>query len=165
MTQKQYLRLNLVAGLTSVSLGGWLLHLRAHPPAGDAADLIPFISGILSVVVLPAMFFFRKTTAYAYVLTGMTVIIGTITMAHFSIAGFRHTPGFTDIFLRTTFPDIAMLWVKLALAKALFELFRTSQPDDAHFKGKYIRYPNMGWWYVHLGAMSAVYALGNTLWK
>lgn len=165
MTQKQYLRLTLITGLFVISIGGWLLHLRAHPPVHDIADRIPFISGLISIIILPSMFFFGRLTGYAYAGTGMTVIIGTITMAHYSITRFQHNPAIQDIFLRTTFPDIALLWTKLAVAKALFELHRSAQLADKRFKGKYFRYPNMGWWYVHLAAMSLVFALGNLLWK
>jgi len=27
------------------------------------------------------------------------------------------------------------------------------------------RYPNMGWWLIHLAAVSLVYYLGNRLWS
>ena len=27
------------------------------------------------------------------------------------------------------------------------------------------RYPNMGWWLVHLVGLSIVYTLGNLLWR
>ena len=85
MRQKQKLRLLLVAGLFFVSLGGWLLHGRIHPPSKLAVNYIPFIAGLISIVAVPTMFLFKRTVAYAYVLNGLLVILGTITMIHFSL--------------------------------------------------------------------------------
>ncbi|MFP4081816.1 MAG: hypothetical protein ACLFVG_03550 [Candidatus Aminicenantes bacterium] len=36
---------------------------------------------------------------------------------------------------------------------------------DMPHRGKFFRYPNMGWWWVHLVALSAVYALGHFIWR
>jgi hypothetical protein len=37
--------------------------------------------------------------------------------------------------------------------------------DAAARHGRIWRYPNMGWWWVHLFALSVVYAAGNLLWN
>ena len=165
MTQKQNLRVLLICSLLFLSLGGWLLHSRIHPLGEHSGNIIPAASGLLSVVVITLLFCFRRTVAYGYVLNGMTVIIGTITMAHFSLI---HAPAvFTlqVLLFKTLLADIAVLWGKFAIGKALFELELLKQPEDAVRKGRFFRYPNMGWWWVHLVALSVVYALGTLIWK
>ncbi|HBU69731.1 MAG TPA: hypothetical protein DEE98_05045 [Elusimicrobia bacterium] len=164
MTKKLKIKNLLIASLVALSLGGWLLHLKVHAPSSDAADYIPFLSGIFSVFILPVMFYFRASLPYAYVLNGMTVIIGTITMAHFSIAHMAFPVTIGDIILRTTLADILLLWGKFFAGKAVFDLEYLKNDTDPAQKGRYFRYPNMGWWLVHLILMAAVYALGNIYW-
>jgi hypothetical protein len=117
MTQKQKLRLLLVVGLAFASFGGWLLHGRIHPPSKLALNYIPFIAGLISFTALPIMFLFRKTVAYAYVINGMLVIIGTITMTHYSIAHPPEHITFTSVIGRTMLPDIAILFVNFMLGR------------------------------------------------
>lgn len=157
MTRKSTLKLTLIAALVFLALGGWLLHLRTHPPLQETENLVPFISGIASVVILPVMFWFRPTLAYAYVINGMLVILGTITMTHFSIVELGTPFGLLA--------DIALLWGKFAVGKAIFDLEMLKDDKDIQPKGRYFRYPNTGWWLVHLVAWSVVYAAGNILWK
>jgi hypothetical protein len=157
MTRKNVLKTTLITGLVFLSLGGWLLHTKIHPPLVHGYGFVPFISGIISVIILPAMFWFRPTLAYAYVINGMLVILGTITMAHFSLVKF----GSPFLLL----PDILMLWGKFVVGKAIFDLDLLHTDQDAQPKGRYFRYPNTGWWLVHLVGWSVVYALGNILWK
>ncbi len=165
MNRKKMIKTTLVAGLFFIALGGWLLHLRIHPPVKDADFLIPCISGIVSVFCLPLLFWFRRTSALAYVINGFLVIIGTITMAHFSIAHFQGPISALNIIINTTLADIAILWGKFAIGKALFDLeFLKSDADPAE-KGRFFRYPHMGWWWAHLFALALVYTLGKIIWK
>jgi len=165
MTRKKMIKVTLVASLFFLALGGWLLHIRIHPLAKNDDNVIPFISGIISVFFSPFLFWFRPTVAFAYIINGFLAIIGTIIMAYFSIAHIQWpvTPG--SILFNTTFADIAILWGKFALGKALFELEFLKSDTDAAPKGRFFRYPNMGWWWFHLFALAAVYALGYILWK
>ena len=155
----------LISSLFFLALGGWLLHLRIHPPEKETYNLVPFIAGIGSVFCIPLLFCFRPTLALAYVLNGFLVIIGTITMAHYSIAHFQGPITPAGIILKTTLADIAILWGKFAAGQALFNLEFLKSEADTVGKGRYFRYPNMGWWGVHLFALTAVYALGNIFWK
>ena len=165
MTRKMMVKLTLLCGLIFLGLGGWLLHLRIHPVSKNASNYVPFIAGIISIFCLPVMFWFRKTITLGYILNGFFVIIGTITMSHFSIANFKGPVTFTGIMLNTTLADISLLWGKFAVGKALFDLeFLKSDADQAP-KGRFFRYPNMGWWLAHLFGISIIYALGNILWK
>lgn len=165
MNRKKAIKMTLVMSLFLLALGGLLLHLRIHPPAKHYANIINLISGIVSVFFLPALFLPRRTVALAYIVNGFLAIIGTITMAHLSMAHFQGPVTVSGILLNTTLADIAILWGKFAVGKAIFDLeFLRSDTDLVH-GGRFFRYPNMGWWWAHLFSLSAVYALGNTLWK
>lgn len=154
-----------IATLFFLALGGWLLHLRIHPPVRGAVYFIPFAAGIISAFCLPFLFCFRTTLPFAYVINGFLVIIGTLTMAHFSIVHFQGPVTAANIILNTLFADILILWGKFSVGKALFDLEFLRSDADVVAKGRFFRYPNMGWWWVHLAALTAVYTLGKILWK
>jgi len=86
-------------------------------------------------------------------------------MSHFSIAHFKGPVTLDAILFNTLLADIAILWAKFALGKALFDLEFLKSDADTMGKGRFFRYPNMGWWWVHLFALGLVYALGNFFWK
>jgi hypothetical protein len=161
MKKKEYFRLTLILAIFFIALGGWLLHLIIHPPASKVANYIPAVAGFISVIIIPVLFIFRTTTPFAYLLNGMTVIIGTITMAHFSI---EHSPQawtLQTILFGTLLADIILLWGKFAIGKAIFEMEITiNHPDDPVRKGKFFRFPNMGFWLAHVVALTAVYIIG-----
>jgi hypothetical protein len=165
MTQKQNIRLLLVTGLVVVSLGGWLLHIRVHPVSDNPTHWIPFLTGLVGIIVLPAMFLSKKTLPYAYILNGMFVIIGTITMAHVSVPRMEGIVSLESVFVKTLFADIAILWVNFFIGNSLFELEMFKVMDAAIRKGRFFRYPNMGYWCVHVVALSVVYVFGYVLWK
>jgi hypothetical protein len=165
MTQKNNIRRLLVAGLVFGSLGGWLLHVRIHNPAASAMNLIPFITGLISIIVIPAMFFVKNTRAYAYVINGMFVIIGTITMARVSLLHLPAVLSIQTIFIGTLLADIFILVTNFMFGKALFELDMLASIDAAVRHGRFWRYPNMGWWWVHLFTLSFAYTMGALLWK
>jgi hypothetical protein len=111
------------------------------------------------------LFSFKKTIEYGYVLNGFLVIIGTVGMAHFSIVHWPAPATLGSIILKTMLADIVILWSKFFIGKALFDLeFYGYDPNKAK-KGKTYRYPNLGWWTVHLVAISLVYLLGNLVWR
>lgn len=163
MTQKENLKTTLLSGLVLISMGGWLLHNRIHPPVARGANFLPFFAGIISAVFVPMLFLKRGTVLYAYILNGMIVILGTIGMAHFSLANPPRPVTIGFLLLLTLFADILLLWGKFAIGKTLFEL-EISEPD-APRGVRTFRLPNMGWWWVHLSGMSLVYYLGHSLWR
>jgi hypothetical protein len=165
MNRNKIIKATLIAALFFLAFGGWCLHLRIHPLVKDADNLIPFVSGILSVFCLPLLFCYRRTIIWACTLNGFSVILGTVTMAHFSIVHFQGPVTLTNILLTTTLADIAVLWAKFALGKALFDLEFLRSETDVAPKGHFFRYPHMGWWWVHLGSVALVYFLGNILFK
>jgi hypothetical protein len=166
MKKKDYLRLILILAIFFLALGGWLLHLRIHPVAKDAENWIPAVAGFISVVIIPILFIFRSTIPFAYLLNGMTVIIGTITMTHFTIENPPPVWTLQTIFVGTLLADIMLLWGKFAVGKALFELeLAVNQPEAPMRSGRFFRFPNMGFWFVHVVTLTAVYIIGGYFWK
>lgn len=166
VTQKQLLKYLLVTSLVAISIGGWLLHLRIHPIGDKYANFVPAAAGVVSIFVVPFLFLFKKTLPFAYVITGIIAIVGTITMGDMSI-GLLEEKGVSlaNIFFQTLFADILILWAKFFIAKAVFELELLHSDDQPRRTGRFFRYPNMGYWLVHLAAIGAVYALGHALWR
>jgi hypothetical protein len=165
MNKKKIIKSTLIWGLFFLSLGGWLLHYRIHPLTKASVNYIPFISGILGVFCLPFLFLSRKTLNLAYLVNGFQAILATIVMGHFSIVHFEGPLSITNVILNTLFADIALAWAKFAVGRALYDLEYLKSDSDLVSKKRYFRYPNMGWWLVHLVGLMAVYAAGNILWK
>jgi hypothetical protein len=96
----------------------------------------------------------------------MTVIIGTITMSHFTLENPPQVWTLETILFGTLFADIMILWGKFALGKALFEMDSVmNQPDGPRRTGRFFRFPNMGFWFVHLVTLTAIYMIGSYFWK
>ena len=165
MTARSSVKTLLLASLVSLALGGLLLHTRAHPVIRNPANMVPAMSGILAVIDIPALFCSRKTIAWGYVLNGFSVIIGTIMMAHFSIARWPKQATIQTILFNTTLADILLLWGKFFAGKALFDLEFFGYDATTIRKGRPFRYPNMGWWAVHFAGATIVYLLGHLLWR
>lgn len=165
MKQRTHLKTTLLAGLILVSFGGWLQHLWMHPVGTNLFSLVPFVSGIASTLLVPLLYLRTRTSMYGYLLNGMTVIIGFITMVHYSLSNIHGSLTASVFFLDTTFADILILGGKFTLGKALFDLQILAPGKDAERKVKAWRFPNMGWWGLHLIAMAIVYFIGVMLWR
>ncbi len=165
MTIRVHIKSILLTALVSVSLGGFLLHCRIHPISGNPANLVPAISGILGIFVVPLLFSFKKTISYGYVANGILAIVGAVLMAHFAIAHWPQPATFESIVVKTTFADILILAGKFFLGKALFDLETFGYDSGRAKAGASYRYPNMGWWLVHLMGITVVYSLGKVLWR
>jgi hypothetical protein len=151
---KKKIKILLIFALFLVSLGGGWMHSNFHPFARTGYGWVPFIVGLISVLIVPILFAFKKTVHWAYLLNGFTVIIGTITMGHFALA------------VHAIWPDIAILWGKFAVGRAIFCLEIYPPDSDPKARGwNWFRYPNMGFWYVHLALWGLVYYLGHALWR
>lgn len=165
MTIRTYVKSTLLLALIAISVGGLALHLRLHPLAKSTSNLVPFLSDFLSVIIVPFLFSQKKTIGYGYTLNGFLVIIGTITMAHFSLVHWPKPFSLQSIPMQTTLPDIVILWTKFFIGKALFDLELFGYDPGRKKTGITYRYPNYGWWLVHLTAVSLVYAAANLLWR
>jgi hypothetical protein len=123
----------LLTSLFLLALSGLMLHYRIHnfmvptkaDPAVTVFDGTRFLSFILpfaDVLLVTALFSFRRTAPYGYMLNGFIVILGTILMAHFSIAYFEAMgvpPSKWTI--NSTLPDIGIAWADFFVGKALFD--------------------------------------------
>jgi hypothetical protein len=165
MTMRTYVKSVLLIALVTLSLGGFLLHSRIHPVSQNSSNVIPAISGLLSILVIPVLFSFKKTIEYGYVANGFLAIIGTIVMTHFSIAHWPTPTTLGSIVFKTMLADILILWTKFFIGKSLFDLEFYGYDPGKVKKGTTYRYPQLGWWLIHLGAVSLVYFLGNLLWR
>lgn len=126
-------RRSLLAALALLALGGLLLHYRIHPYAvpdklnpgqvAVRASLVPAtLLSLADLVLVTALFAFRRTAPLGLLLNGMIVIYGTVLMGHFSIAQLAfHAPTLADWALRSTLPDIALAWGDFFVGKALYD--------------------------------------------
>jgi len=162
---RSYIKTTLIAALVALAIGGFLLHARIHPFTKNSSNFVPFISGILSIIIVPLLFSYKKTLSYGYVLNGMLAILGTVVMAHFTIVYWPKPLTITSILLQTTLADIVLLWGKFFVGKALFELESRGYDAATVKKGIFYRYPNYGWWLVHLVVISLIYSLGHLIWR
>ena len=165
MSTRTYIKSLLLVSLTTLAIGGFFLHLRIHPFTEHAYGAVPFISGLLSILLVPCLFSFRKTLDYGYILNGLLVILGTIAMVQFSITHWPQPVSFEAVLLKTNLADILILWAKFFVGKALFDLELFGYDPNHTKKGASWRYPNLGWWMIHVAAISTVYWLGNLLWR
>lgn len=127
------LRRTLLGALCLLALGGLLLHLRIHPfsvpdkvhPGGSifrgpflAASLLP----LLDVLVVTALFAFKRTAVYGFLLNGLLVIYGSVVMGHYAMAMLGpRDPSLVDWVLKSTLPDIGIAWADFFVGKALYD--------------------------------------------
>ena len=96
----------------------------------------------------------------------MTAIIGTIAMVHFSIENPPEVWTLKSVLMGTLLAPILLLWAKFAVGKTLFELDPAfSRPDAPMRKGRFFRFPNMGFWFVHVVTLTIFYWIGGHFWK
>jgi hypothetical protein len=145
----------LIASLFLLSAMGLSAHIWMHSPAQFSYGYVPLIAGIISTFAIPLLFCFRKTLHLANILNGFTAIIGLITMTHFMTTG------------APMYFDIALVIIKFLLGISVFSisLYPDLNTSPAIRGWSLIRYPNMGFWYVHLVLLSAVYTLGHIIWR
>lgn len=163
MTQKNNIKYLLLTGLVLCSLIGLPVHLMVHPASKLEVFYVPVISCLFGTIVVPLLFIFRRTIHYGYVLNGMTVIIGTVTMTHYSIHQFPLPFLFANILYKTLIIDVLILGMKFCMGKAVFDLEMFSGNLNSEHRGIWYRYPNMGWWWIHLVAIGIVYTAGHII--
>ena len=165
MKLRTYNRSILLGAFVALALGGFLIHFRIHLISQNSSFIVPFVAGILSVIVIPALFCFKKTISYGYVLNGFLCIIGTVTMGHYAIANWSAPNSPPDIILKSMLIDILIVWAKFFVGHALFELETYGFDANQKKVGITYRYPNLGWWLIHLVGVGGVYSLGNYFWR
>ena len=124
-----------ILALFFMSLGGWMLHFRIHAIEKSTFNLVPFICGLATTLVLPFLFNYRRTAPWAYLLNLAAVILGTVTMAYFSATNWKDTVPVTwqNVLLKSTLADILVLLAKVPLGEIIRKHYRSTrkQPEDA----------------------------------
>lgn len=125
----------LIIALFLLALSGLLLHYRIHPfmvadklnpeiKIFDSTKFLSFIFPMIDLILVTALFLSRKTAVYGYLFNGLTVIYGSVFMAHYSIAEMisKSIP-LDQMLLKSTFPDIAIAWADFFIGKVLYDLY------------------------------------------
>ncbi|HET6427286.1 MAG TPA: hypothetical protein VFJ30_02665 [Phycisphaerae bacterium] len=119
-----------ILSLWFLSAGGLLLHIRIHRPGADLFFWIPVAFGVMTTFAVPVLFNFRRTVTWAYVLNLATVIVGTVTMAYFAARTWQGPVTWDTVLLRSTLPDILILWAKLPLGEHILRHFRQAEAAE-----------------------------------
>jgi hypothetical protein len=125
---------SLILALLLLALGGFMLHARIHyfmipdpaNPGLTVFDPTRFLSSFLSLLdifVVTALFLSGRTMIYGYLLNGMLVILGTILMAHYSLATLALTLPLDQLIMKSTLPDIALAWSDFFIGKSLYDYY------------------------------------------
>ena len=119
-------RRQLWVALVVLAVGATLLHFRIHPPK-DLTYLWPNLFSVIDLVVVSALFLFRRTALLGLLLNSFLAYLGIIMMADFSLAAtlagqVKVMPGqdFFGWLLLTTFPDIMVLTADFCIGLALY---------------------------------------------
>jgi hypothetical protein len=155
MIFKKELRKPILA-LLFLSLGGWLLHFRIHPISHNPSFFIPFVLGLVNVVITPLLFNQKKTVLVAYLINGLGVIAGAIAMAHFSLSTLPTPLTLTNLIFKTTLADILILFPKLLIGQTILLHFYPTGLG---------RMFKPSWWVRHFFYISIVYSLGHFIWR
>ncbi len=145
-----------IFALFFVSLGGWLLHIRIHPFAGNPPNFVPFIVGLLSVFVIPILFNYKKTYLIGYLLNGFSVVVGTAVMATFSLSGLPDPLTFSDVMLKTTLAVTFILLSKLFIGQMILHHYHPTGLG---------RMFTAWWWTRHFVYVAIVFSIGHLLWR
>ncbi|MCK9377180.1 MAG: hypothetical protein M0P73_13640 [Syntrophobacterales bacterium] len=119
-------RRQLWVALVVLAVGATMLHFRIHPPK-DLTYLWPNLFSVIDLVVVSALFLFRRTALAGLLLNSFLAYLGIIMMADFSLAAtlagqVKVMPGqdFFGWLLLTTFPDIMVLTADFCIGLALY---------------------------------------------
>ena len=145
---------NYILALLFLSIGGWLLHLRAHPISGNPANFIPFIFGLLNITIVPFLFNYKRTAIIAYLFNGIGVIIGIIVMVTFSLSALPNPLTVENIILKTTLANIIILFPKLFIGQMILSFY---------YPAGLGRMFTTGWWVRHSCYLAIVFILGHSL--
>jgi hypothetical protein len=145
-----------ILALLLLSLGGWILHFRVHPITHNPSNFVPFVLGLIDIFITPQLFNYKKTVILAYLINGIGVIVGAITMASFSLSSLPDPLTFTSIIFKTTLAHILILFSKLFIGQMVLSHF---------YPAGLGRLFTPFWWLRHFCYLSVVFALGHFLWR
>jgi hypothetical protein len=118
--------------LMGLGIGAAILHPRVHPPSEGLTYLWPSLFSFVDLVLVSLLFLSRRTAVWGLLLNSFLAFIGIIMMADFSLsltfAGLvqvRPADGLLRWLLRTTFPDVTILFADLMVGQALYRAIMT----------------------------------------
>jgi hypothetical protein len=130
-------RWQLWIALVGLSLGGFMLHYRIHPPIA-LTYFWPTLFGVIDVVLVSLLFLFRSTAVWALLLNSFLAFIGIIMMSDFTIfltlAGkykaspLTQPPGWL---LESLFADDCLLFADFMVGLALYKATMTSPKSES----------------------------------
>ena len=111
--------------LFCISLGGLMLHVKIHPVGATPFNWIPLGAGLVTTFGLPFLFNYRRTMPWAYMLNLAAVILGTVTMAYFTVTNWQGSVTAWTVIMgpRSTAPDIIILLAKIPLGQMILRHF------------------------------------------
>lgn len=145
-----------ILALMLLSLGGWMLHFRIHHISAHPANFVPFLLGILDVLITPQLFNYKKTVILGYLFNGVGVILGAIAMATFSLYTFPAPLTFAGVIFKTMLGDILILSSKLFIGQVILSHF---------YPAGLGRMFTTSWWIRHFCYLSVIFSLGHFLWR
>ncbi|MGB8990421.1 MAG: hypothetical protein WCD80_00025 [Desulfobaccales bacterium] len=119
-------RRQLWVALVALAVGASMLHFRIHPP-NDLTFLWPNLFSVIDLVLVSALFLFRRTALLGLLLNSFLAYLGIIMMADFSLSAtlagqmkVMPAQNFFGWLLLTTFPDIMVLTADFFIGLALY---------------------------------------------
>ncbi|MGB6067432.1 MAG: hypothetical protein WBG50_21720 [Desulfomonilaceae bacterium] len=119
-------RWQLWVALIGLSLGGFMLHFRIHPPKTLTYFWPSLFSGV-HVVVVSLLFLSRRTAVWGLLLNSFLAFIGIIMMTDFTIfstlaGSYKASPstGPLSWLLESMFPDNCVLFADFLVGLALY---------------------------------------------
>jgi hypothetical protein len=127
-------RAQLWVALVALAVGATMLHYRIHAPGKEPSNLWPNLFSVIDLVVVSALFLFRRTALLGLLLNSFLAFLGIIMMADFSVSAtlagqMKVMPGqdFFGWLLLTTFSDIMILVADLFVGLALYRAILTEK--------------------------------------
>jgi hypothetical protein len=133
-----------------------MLHFRIHNISVNPSNYVPFLLGLFDVLIIPQLFNYKKTVIIAYLINGVGVIIGTLVMADFGLDALSQPLTFTSVIFKTTLADILILFSKLFIGQVILSHF---------YPAGLGRLFTLSWWIRHFVYLTAVFSLGQFLWR
>jgi hypothetical protein len=158
---KKELRLPILA-IFVLSLAGWLIHMRSHPVSFDPANrsnpafLVPWIAGLLSIVAVPLLLNYARTFVVGYLLNGMGVVIGSITMFMWTLAKPPSPLTLRSLLLGTMLSSILLLMPKLFIGQIVLHHYHPNGMG---------RLFTPFWWVRHFIYLSAIFTIWHFVWR
>ena len=118
----------LIGAYVCITLGGFLLHFKNHPPGLGLYFWLAAPVSAFSLIVITILLSFRATVAWGYMLNAATVLIGLVAMGFYSFFKAEGSYTLSYFLLESTLPYILLLLAKLPLAHAILVRIRPEKP-------------------------------------